>query len=66
MVPMQVNPVAQWASVEQLVRQVVVPQAYWLQFCNVGMPHVPAAVQRAASIAVPFMQLSVPHTVLAG
>jgi hypothetical protein len=66
MLPMQVNPVAQSAVVVQLVRQAVVPQMYGLQFCSVGMPQVPAAVHRAATIAVPFMQLSEPHTVFAG
>ena len=68
MVPMQVKPAAQSAVVAQLVRQAVEAalHTYGLQFCSIGVPQVPAAVQRAASIAVPPVQLSAPHTVFAG
>lgn len=68
MVPMQVNPAAQSVAVAQLVRQAVAAalHTYGLQFCSMGVPHMPAAVQRAASIAVPPVQLSAPHTVFAG
>jgi len=64
-VPLQLAPEVQSASVAQLVLQSPpLPQTYGAQLVGVPETQSPTPSQRAPGVSVPPMQLSVPHDVV--
>jgi hypothetical protein len=64
MVPLHTKPVAQSASVAQLVLHAAVPlHTYGLHAVSGPAAHIPVPLQRPAAISAPLPQLVAPHTV---